>query len=308
MIADVDPTVDYVFKRLFGNESRVAILCNLLNGAMRFPPGKEVRQVRLLNPFSEKEFKEEKLSILDVSVEDELRRRFNVEMERLPEWVFPHRALYYWADLHRRQLFQGEDYWTIQPTYSLCFLGKSLFDDAHYHHVFRPLDPEHGNLLLCKDLEMHFIELPKFTLTPELIQSDLERWVYFLKHGASLDSEQLPASLDTSTIRQALEVLNVFRQNEVEYERYLDRLKAKRDASTRTNLDGARKYGYDHGRDEGYELGAKVVLSRQIQFLQQLLKQPQTPNEELAGLSVEELSRRAAQLEQQSLAGQNGTP
>src|SRR5262245_26933562 len=46
-----------------------------------------------------------------------------------------------------------------------------------------------GHTLFCKDIEVHVLELGKFTLTAQQVQTPLERWCYFLKHGEELDEE-----------------------------------------------------------------------------------------------------------------------
>ena len=51
--------------------------------------------------------------------------------------------------------------------------------------------------MLTDDLEIHFIELPKFDLAPERLTTGAgEQWCYFLKHGEELDTDNLPAALD----------------------------------------------------------------------------------------------------------------
>jgi predicted transposase/invertase (TIGR01784 family) len=331
MRSEIDPKVDYAFKRLFGSEQSQLLLADLLNAMLSLPLGKPVIDLKLANPFTEKDFVAEKVSVLDVRAEDQAGRRFNVEMEQRPLWVFRQRALYYWAELYSSQLFEGEEYWTLSPVYSVCFLDGTLFDDPEYHHSFRLIDPDHRNELLSKDLEIHLFELNKFNVAVEQIQNNRERWCYFLKHGASLDNEQLPPTMDRPLIRRALEILLMLNQNEIERQRYLSRRKAERDEATYRNIEGARKHAYEEGREEGLEEGLKEGLKeghkeghkeglkeghteglkegliRPIQLTQRLLKQAVTSKEELLRLSVEELTRLADQLEQQTLARQNGT-
>ena len=60
MSPEIDPTVDFAFKRLFGTPSNAALLVDLLNAVVTGPL---VREVTLLNPFTEKEFKNDKQAI-----------------------------------------------------------------------------------------------------------------------------------------------------------------------------------------------------------------------------------------------------
>ena len=78
---------------------------------------------------------------------------------------------------------------------------------------------------------MHLLELPKFAVPVEQVQTPLERWCYFFKH-ASLELDNLPATLDVPVIRKAVEVLMKISQNELERQRYLERKRAEQDAAS----------------------------------------------------------------------------
>jgi hypothetical protein len=64
MATVIDPRDDYVFKKLFGDEDHALLLVDLLNAVVRFPTGRSVRGVTLLNPFVEKDYAEGKVPIL----------------------------------------------------------------------------------------------------------------------------------------------------------------------------------------------------------------------------------------------------
>ena len=68
MALGVDPKVDYAFKRVLGDARNADILIHLLNAIVK-PPAPIVT-VEILNPFNEQDFKEDKLTILDVKVRD----------------------------------------------------------------------------------------------------------------------------------------------------------------------------------------------------------------------------------------------
>jgi predicted transposase/invertase (TIGR01784 family) len=160
---------------------------------------------------------------------------------------------------------------------------------------------------LCKDQELHIIELPRFTLTAEQITTPLERWCYFLKHGDTLDTDSLPPTLDVPPIRQAVEILTMLSKDELERERYLDRLKAQRDAQSLANaerlaLEEGRRQGHETGHEKGVEQGK---LIGRIQLLENILGQPQTAEDELRRQSVAELAR-LAEILQAKLPKPNG--
>jgi predicted transposase/invertase (TIGR01784 family) len=278
----IDPKVDYAFKRVFGSEETKDVLISLLNAVLTPPAGREVVSVTLENPFNEKDTADEKQLILDIKARDAQGRWFNVEMQMAAPPVYPQRVLYYWAELYTNQLKEGHDYAALRPAISISFLDSRRFPGRGYHHRFRLRD-DCNELVLTEDLEIHFVELPKFDLTPERLTTGLEMWCYFLKHGDELDTEQLPAALDQPPVRRALEVLNVVSLNDHERELYEGRLKARRD-------EASRKQREVQSEDRGILIGS-------IRTCQKLLGQPLTPREELSLLSLDDLTRLAAEWE-----------
>ncbi len=302
MVTGIDPRVDYVFKRLYGDEENALLLVDLLNAVVRFPPGRLVSGVTILNPFVASDYAEGKVSILDVRARDDPGRQFLLEMQQLLRPGFAKRLLYYWSGGHGEQLLKGDDYEILLPTYVICFVNESLFPDAPWHHCFRVYDDAHG-VLLCKDLEIHVLELSKFNLAVEQVQTPLERWCYFFKHGASLDLDSLPAPLDVPVIRKAVEVLVKISQSELERQRYLERQRAERDAATFAAALKRAQEGLKTATEKGKVLG-------RIQVLQQFLNPSEPSSEELDELPLETLVQLEDSLKQQLSAKKqaNGTP
>lgn len=278
----IDPKVDYAFKRVFGSEETKDVLVSLLNAVLAPPAGREIVSVTLENPFNEKDTPDAKYSILDIKARDATGRWFKVEMQMAAPKTYAKRVLYYWSKLYAGQLKEGQEVADLRPTISISFLDSRRFGDKLYHHRFRLLD-DCGEVVLSEDLEIHFVELPKFDLTPERLTTALDTWCYFLKHGDELDSEKLPAALDVPSVRRALEVLNVVSLNDHERELYEGRIKARRD-------EEARKKDSEQAEDRGILIGA-------IRLSQKLLGQPMTPREDLSLLSLDDLTRLAAEWE-----------
>jgi len=307
MAANLDPQGDYLFKRLFGDEDQARVLVALLNGVLEIPAGRLVRGVALLNPFVAKESPGSKMPILDIRARDDLDRLFLVEMQRYVRAGLAKRMLYYWAGGYAEQLPRGERYELLMPTYLLCFLGETLFkEDAHYHHRFRVYDAEH-DALLCRDLEIHVLELSKFNVPVEEVKMVRERWCYFVKHGAALDLATLPATLADPMIRQALEVLMKISQEERERQWAMEWERIRMDdASLRGDLRAAKEEAQEEAR---VALGKGQRIGR-IQLLQQLLAQPETSLEELVLLAEQDLLQMEESLKHQ-LSGRkqaNGAP
>ena len=92
MILRIDPTVDYAFRRIFGREVNQISLIALINAVLQEPPEHCVTAREIRNPFQDKDFLEDKLSVLDIKARDASGRQFNVEMQMLASEIFRHRA------------------------------------------------------------------------------------------------------------------------------------------------------------------------------------------------------------------------
>jgi len=292
MILDIDPTVDYAFKYVFGRESTTPILVDLLDGVLDPPPEHRIRDLDLLNPFNPKEALDDKLSILDIKARDQSGRQFNVEMQMLGSRYYEKRILYYWAKLHQQQLHEGQNYLDLKPTISISFLNHVLFRQVtDFHLVFRLTEQTHA-FPLTEEVEFHIIQLPRFTKTAAELTSRLDFWLYFLRHAAKIDTEAIPAVLQQPLLLRAVEELKVLTQTDIERERYEARRKGQLDHDT--SLRAARLEGLEEGQAE-----ARDSMIHMIHFCEQLLHRPESPAEQLARSSLDELRRLAADLESQ---------
>jgi len=292
MMLGIDPKVDYAFKWLFGNQNNTSILIHLLHAILNPVPEEQIVEIQILNPFNDKMALDEKLSILDIKVRDQLGRQFNIEMQMLASANLKQRILYYWGKLYTEQLQSGQNYNLLKPTISIYFVDGVLFPAIpEYHLCFQLMSPQKG-IVLTDHLCIHFFELPKFQRPLEELTTPLESWLYFLRYAEDLNPESLPEPLDTHEIRQAMEVLMMLARVDIQKEIYEGRIKARRDEHMR--LTDTLAEGLAKGRAEG-------VLIGRIEFAQKLLRREVTPRAALEAMPLEALEALAAQLEQELL-------
>lgn len=193
------------------------------------------------------------------------------------------------------------------------------------HSLFRLLDPDH-RLCLTPHLEVHLLELPKFRRKLASLQEPLDFWLYFFQNAKGLDGDALPGPLARPEISEAMEVLKVFTQSDVERDRYENRLKALRDQRSFEYArdeairlrdeavqarDQAREEA-DEARDEADQAREKVQqqlvdaqrqeLVRRIQLAQRLLGHSLTSDDQLLNQPLGQLRVLADELEKQLLA------
>jgi len=75
----IRPTVDFAFKKTFGDPNNRLALISLLNAILELPL--PIADVAIENPFNYQDFHDDKLSILDVKATDVAGSVFNIEMQ-----------------------------------------------------------------------------------------------------------------------------------------------------------------------------------------------------------------------------------
>ncbi|MCB9742335.1 MAG: Rpn family recombination-promoting nuclease/putative transposase [Alphaproteobacteria bacterium] len=222
----VDPRVDYVFKRLLGAPENLDLLLDFLNSLLDLPS--RVSSVELLNPFNERDYDDDKLSVVDVKAVDARGRRFQVEIQLQAHPALDARILYTWARVYIEQLSAGAKYSQLRPTYSIWLLDDVLLPDAPaHHHTFLLHDPDRS-VTLGDQLAIHLVELPKWAGAAEAMTPE-DRWIYFFKNAGAWDD--LPTTLGTPTMRKAMDVLKNISQRERDMARYesrMDQLRVRR--------------------------------------------------------------------------------
>jgi predicted transposase/invertase (TIGR01784 family) len=213
----IDPKIDCVFKALLGAEANERLLVHFLNAMLGTELPAPVVQVTILNPYNEREFLDDKLSVVDVKASDEHGRLYQIEIQLLVLPELPARILYGWTDLYSAQLRSGEDYTELRPTYAIWLLGETLLPQVPgYAHRYRLRDEQgrglidHGGIWL--------FELSKFAV--EQVQTEQERWLKFFNEGEGLQQSDLPEWMQTDEMRQAMGTLNEFSEKDRAYHTY----------------------------------------------------------------------------------------
>jgi predicted transposase/invertase (TIGR01784 family) len=213
----INPKIDCVFKALLGTERNRRLLVHFLNAVLAGELAAPINEVEILNPYNEREFRDDKLSIVDVKARDQAGRLYQIEIQLLNVPDLPARILYGWADLYSAQLQDGDGYDQLNPTYAIWLLGQTLRPQvAEGVHRFRLRDDQgrslvdHGGIWL--------LELSKCRI--EVVETEQDRWLKFFIEGERLDDEHLPAWMQTEEMRQAMSTLKTFSEKERAYHQY----------------------------------------------------------------------------------------
>jgi len=265
-MTNISPRVDIAFKKIFGVEENKDLLISLINSIVGIED--QVLDVTLLNPYNPKSFKQDKLSIIKAEGLD--GKRFNIEIQISDEADYDKRALYYWAKLYTEQLQVAQDYSTLSKAIGIHILNFTSIPQAkNYHNIFHITEKDSG-LVYFKDMELHTIELNKFTDNPNeklsdimlKVKNSLDMWSAFLTRNDLLRIDNLPEGLNNESLKKAITVLGVMNFSPEERDAYEDHLKWLR-VETNT-LKKMKEEGKAEGRVEGKAELIKIMLNNGI--------------------------------------------
>ena len=127
-MSNVNPRVDLAFKKIFGVEENKDLTISLINSIVSEED--QVSDITLLNPYNPKNFRGDKLSILDIKAKGHDGKRFNIEIQISDEADYDKRALYYWGKLYTEQLKQSEDYSKLSKAIGIHILNFTSIPES----------------------------------------------------------------------------------------------------------------------------------------------------------------------------------
>jgi predicted transposase/invertase (TIGR01784 family) len=247
----INPRTDLAFKRIFGSEQSKAILISFLN-ALLYQARDTITDLEILNHTWPK-IRGIKDTYLSVSARLQDGQQVIIEMQVLNIEGFEKRILYNAAKTYSIQLQQGEGYALLNPVIALTLVDFVLFENLN-QVISRFILKERDFLMdyPIYDLELVFVELPKFDKPLEQLDGRLDQWLYFMRHAQDLS--MIPESLATvPVLQQAFGIANQVNLTPEE----LDDLERREIfiQDQRNALLKARKQGLIQGRVEGHAEG-----------------------------------------------------
>ena len=257
-VEDLNRMNDVFAKYIFANEARKQLTLALINSFFEFEGTAEIVNFEFKDREVDPDRPEGKGAVLDVLGESSNGTLVNVEIQLEQFEDMDKRTLHYWAKLYHRRLLKGEDYDNLLRTVTINILGYNIFQDTEwkdYHSCFAVLNTKDLNHALTRDLEIHFVELPKWQHDGSRKMKRLERWLAYLSSKTTMEERRLLA-MEDADIRTAMEAEKEF-VKDYEYISAYDREeKYQRDKRAREKF--VREEGEAHGFAKGI---AKAVLA-----------------------------------------------
>ena len=200
----LDPKVDFLFKKIFGENKE--LLISFLNSFLPLESEQEIVTIEYLSPEQVRNTIFGKTSIIDVKCIDNAGRAFVVEMQS--EWtnIFRKRLLVNGSKAVIRQLDKEypkdrtKKYQELKPVYVLAVVNSNFSKGKDWYHHLQIMDPKNTDLVI-DGLDYVLLELPNFTPdTWTYAQKKLAvLWLRFLRETDGY-CEKLPEELASNKI------------------------------------------------------------------------------------------------------------
>jgi len=192
----IDPLVDFAFKKIFGSEPNKDLLIAFLNEVFR--GRKHIVDLVYNKNEHPGDLKDEGAAIFDLLCTGDKGEKFLIEVQRARQGYFKERALFYTSRLISDQAPKGkrsEWGYNIAEVYLIALLEDFTLEDGPadaYLHDICLCNRDTGEIFYDK-LGYTYIELAKFVKTDIDLDTDLDKWLYFLKNMSGMD--KLPVYL-----------------------------------------------------------------------------------------------------------------
>ena len=202
-----------------------------------------------------------KLARLDILGKASDGSIINIEVQIANQYDMDKRTMFYWARLYQGQLQKGQSYKSLSRTVTINVLDYRLLPGENKYHSMYSLYEHQTHHRLNRDMEMHFLELPKWKEHRPEVKSRLDKWVVYLCNTDPLEMEDI--AMSEPAIRKALREEEIFLKQDKE--RYLYEMREKALWDEVSQLSGARDEGLKEGLKEGERKKASEIAIRLLQ-------------------------------------------
>jgi len=172
------------------------------------------------------------------------------------------RSTYYMSRILSDELKRSEDYIQVKNTIVINLLNFEFYQRNSYRSIahmkfektkeneFVEMGYQREDEIATKDLEMHFIEIPKFIKKNPEARTKLEQWLWLIVgRGEKLEM----AKKENKEIKKAMEIIDEMSMDEKEWELYESRRLAIMDYNT----------GINESKEEGIKEG-KIEVAKEL--------------------------------------------
>jgi len=247
----IDPLSDFGFKLLFATEPNKDLLIAFLNEL--FEGRKYIADLTYNKNENHGPQNDYRTTVYDLTCTGKDGEQFIIEVQRMQQYYFKDRAIYYTSTLIHDQGPRGEKKWNYQlkevyliGVMNFCF--EDTLPTACLHRVH--LTYESTGQVFYNKLGYIFIEIPKFNKAEHELQTDLDRWLFVLKNMHKL--EKIPLYLTKRIFEKLFTIAAISNLSKKEFMTYERSLMEEWDKYA--VLETAENKGFNKGKAETVQI------------------------------------------------------
>jgi predicted transposase/invertase (TIGR01784 family) len=212
----INPKIDLAFKKIFGSSDSKDILINFLN-AIIYEAQPVIEDLEIINPQTGNPAFGTKDAYLEIKARINNDQIALIEIQIINVSSLGKRVLYNAEKTYSLQLTAQERYQKLKQVISLKIADFEMFANQT-EVISRFVFKDKGQQFDYPDteIELVFVEMPKFSKQLAELETTTDKWIYFLKNSSTLDAA--PEKLSAVTeIQKALKLAseNNFTQKEL---------------------------------------------------------------------------------------------
>ena len=168
-------------------------------------------------------------------------------------------------------IFSGEDYKDLRPAITINILAFNVLPQAEPHAMYSIYNIKTGDRL-NRDMELHFLEIPKYTHKPISKMTKMERWLaYFANQLNKQEREEL--AMSEAAISNAYDAASAFMMNPQDRMSYVNRQMAIMDYNS--GMNAAKELGEKTGEEKMAKLVDLLSEADRYDDLKKASRDPQ---------------------------------
>jgi predicted transposase/invertase (TIGR01784 family) len=261
-----DPTSDFGFKKLFGEEVNKDLLKDFLNSILdeRY----QIKELWLQKTEQLPDHGDDRKAIFDIYCESVTDEKFIVEMQKSSTGFFFERSIYYTTFAVQKQAPKGKWDYNFSRVFFIGILDFNYDTDLSYwkrRKLLRNFSlKDDKGVKMSDNLHFMYLQLRFFKKKPSQLKTQFDKWCYFLKNLETFES--IPKILNEDIFMKALSVAKVSKLSNADYIMYQISKSKKYDmelveeTAEKRGLKIGVVQGIEIGREQGVEIGRETPV------------------------------------------------
>jgi predicted transposase/invertase (TIGR01784 family) len=268
----INPTSDFGFKKIFGEEANKDLLIDFLNSML--DKQYHIKELKFQVTEQLPNHGDDRKAIFDIYCESILGEKFIIEMQNADSGFFFERSIYYGTFAVQKQAIKGKWDYNFARVFFIGILDFNYDTDLKYWKKRKLL----RNFTLCDDngvkmsdkLHYMYLQLRFFKKKSHQLKTQFDKWCYFLKNLEYFDS--IPKILNEEIFMKAFETSKVSNLSDAEYIMYQISNSKRYDIElieetavrrgVKSGIEKGEKIGIEKGEKIGIEKGEKIGIEK----------------------------------------------